>query len=320
MGVLTMMGLLSVLVTLSAAAFRCCCCLDLLYLDSTMIVELPSFTPSTSCRVESHPVPVTQAVTAVLNNVLHVCGGYADDGYQSACSSLTGGRWTVEPSMLEKRWQAASSIWPGHGLLVTGGSSKLGRVTLFGFGGSYAKQLSSTEYLSESGQWTPGPVLPVVMEGHCQVTADSDVIVTGGLGNGRIKASAYKLSTDRTGWTTLPSMTAPRQGHACVVYEGYLYAIGGASNKWGAAGTTVEKMELNTLTAWEAGPGLDTRFDGGQAIVYQVTIFLVYRDGKVMKLNTDGTDKWEEVADLGRTIGGRPVFPAPIVTPGAIGC
>ena len=40
-----------------------------------MIVELPSFTPLTSCPVESHPVPVVYAVTAVLNNGLLVCGG-----------------------------------------------------------------------------------------------------------------------------------------------------------------------------------------------------------------------------------------------------
>jgi len=79
-------------------------------------------------------------------------------------------------------------------------------------------------------------------------------------------------------------------------------------------------MKLTSLTKWEAGPALDTDtdFSYGQAIVYQDTIFLVYADGKVMKLNTE--DKWEEVTDLGRDIGLRPVFPAPIVTPGAIGC
>merc|ERR1712086_730752 len=113
---------------------------DLLYLDSTMIVELPSFTPFTSCPVDSYPIPGVQvAVTAVLNNRLLVCGG-ADSGYyyQSACYSLTGrlltgGRWTEEAGMVEWRGEVASSIWPGHGLLVTGGWN----------GNDY---LSSTEY------------------------------------------------------------------------------------------------------------------------------------------------------------------------------
>ena len=85
--------------------------------------------------------------------------------------------------------------------------------------------------------------------------------------------------------------------------------------------TTVEKMKLTSLTKWEAGPELKPYpydlFYESQAIVYQDTIFLVYRDGKVVKLNTE--DKWEEVTDLGH-IGSKPVFPAPVVTPGAIGC
>merc|ERR1712086_1022492 len=163
---------------------------DLLYLDSTMIVELPSFT---SCPVDSHPEPVIYAVTAVLNNRMMVCGG----AYQSACYSLTGGSWTEEPGMLEKRAFAASSIWPGHGLLVTGGDNGDDR-------------LSSTEYLStSSGQWTPGPVLPVVMRWHCQVTAGSDVIITGGDGTIEL-ASAYKLSADGSSWTSLPNMATTR--------------------------------------------------------------------------------------------------------------
>merc|ERR1739838_750485 len=132
---------------------------------------------------------------------------------------------------------------------------------------------------------------------HCQVTVGPDVIIAGGWGNGYL-ASAYKLSTDDR-WTTLPSMTTARFGHACVVHQDYLVVIGG----FGAA-TTVEKIKLSSLTEWEAGPGLDTDFNGGQAIVYQDTIFLVYKEGKVVKLNTEG-DKWEAVADLGY-IGRRP--------------
>merc|ERR1712106_257679 len=272
--VLTIMGLLSVLVTLSAAAFSVDHVqaelqvsevqvswltnasmeevseisiqqpeINLLYLDSTTVVELPSFTPLTSCPVESHPVPVIWAVTGVLNTGLLVCGGYDADAraFQSACYSLTGGSLKEEPSMLDKRGAAASSIWPGRGLLVTGG-------------GNDNYPLSSTEYLSASDQWTSGPVLPVGMLSHCQVTAGPDVIITGGW-NGNSLAGAYKLSTDDS-WATLPSMTTARHGHACVVHQDYLVVIGG----WGAAATTVEKIKLSSLTEWEAGPGLDTGF------------------------------------------------------------
>ena len=50
-------------------------CLELLYLDSTIIVELPSFTPFTSCPVDSYPVSASGAVTDVLNKRVLVCGG-----------------------------------------------------------------------------------------------------------------------------------------------------------------------------------------------------------------------------------------------------
>jgi len=268
-----------------------------------MIVELPSFTPLTSCPVDSYPAMdqwgVSSAVTAVLNNRLLVCGGYDAGKELSACYSLTGSSWTQDAAMLEKRMGAASSIWPGLGLLVTGGAS--GGVTL-----------SSTEYLSASGQWTPGPVLPEAMVWHCQVTAGPDVIITGGTGNSGYLASAYKLSTDGSSWIQLPSTAFVRNGHGCVVHQDYLYVIGGRHPV-----RSVEKMKLTSLTKWEAGPELDASFEYGQAIVYQDTLFLVYDEGKVVKLNTE--DKWEEIADLGYD-GYRAVFPAPIVTPGAIGC
>ena len=106
-------------------------------------------------------------------------------------------------------------------------------------------------------------------------------------------------------------MEFPKSGHACVVHKRFLYAIGGRIK-----GTRVDRMKLSNNT-WETGPRLDTLFYYGQAIVYQDTLFLVYREGKVVKLNTE--DKWEVVADL-VNIGDRRVFPAPIVTPGAIGC
>ena len=103
--------------------------------------------------------------------------GYDDaDDSQSACYSLTqstyrqtGGRWLPVRGMQEKRAYAASSYWPGHGLLVTGGRN--GYVTL-----------SSTEYLSTFyGERTPGPVLPEEIAGHCQVTVGPDVIITGNI-------------------------------------------------------------------------------------------------------------------------------------------
>ena len=66
----------------------------------------------------------------------------------------------------------------------------------------------------------------------------------------------------------------------------------------------MEKLSLATMT-WEAGPSLPSEFYDGTALVYQHTIYLVYKDGRVVKLNTE--DQWEDVArvgNLGRDIHG----------------
>ena len=106
-------------------------------------------------------------------------------------------------------------------------------------------------------------------------------------------------------------MANGRHGHACVVSQGHLYAIGG----YGAR-TLVERMDLATYT-WETMPGLDTDFTLGQALVYDDTVYIVYwQTGLVLRLSNS---KWVEVATVGG-IGLRPVYPAPLVTQDTLGC
>jgi hypothetical protein len=55
----------------------------------------------------------------------------------------------------------------------------------------------------------------------------------------------------------------------------------------------------------------------GQALVHKSTIYVVYRDGRVLKLNTAG--RWEDVTNIG-DIGNWEVNPAPVVSAGIMGC
>ena len=234
--------------------------------------------------------------------------GYSGGSYQSSCHSLVGGVWTSQPRMQKKIYAAAASM-TDDGLLVTGG-----------WDGSYH---SSTEYFS-SGQWVSGPALPVTMYNHCQVTVGTVVIVTGsgivtvqivlviiifigGYTSSKL-ASVYKLQAGV--WTRLPDMARARYAHSCEVVGGHLFVMGGDG-----AGA-VEMMNISTQK-WQPGPELAKSFSSGQAVVYRSTLFLVSREGKVVKL-TDAA-KWEDVANIG-PIGTRPVFPAQVVTAGVLGC
>ena len=52
---------------------------DLLYLGDSNIVELPSFSPVTSCSVKPHPVSgLRYAVTGIVDGEIMVCGGQCD--------------------------------------------------------------------------------------------------------------------------------------------------------------------------------------------------------------------------------------------------
>ena len=51
---------------------------DLLYLNSSLILELPSFSPS-NCNVPAHPEGVVQAaISGLVNGNIMICGGEAN--------------------------------------------------------------------------------------------------------------------------------------------------------------------------------------------------------------------------------------------------
>ena len=133
-------------------------------------------------------------------------------------------------------------------------------------------------------------------------------IFIGGYNAGNL-ASVYKLHHSE--WKQLPDMKHARRGHSCVLVDGQLFVIGGYG-----ADKSVEVMDVSSGT-WRDGPSLDGSHIYGQAVVHDSVLYVLYKDGKVVKL-TDGK-KWEDVASIG-SIGTRPVNPPPLVTAALLGC
>ena len=111
-------------------------------------------------------------------------------------------------------------------------------------------------------------------------------------------------------WSRLSEMAQARDQHACVAMEVNFYMIGGYGTQF-----SMEIMKISTKER-KAGPRLDKGYSGGQAVVHNSSIYLVYKEGNVRKLTPDG---WEVVAHVG-WIGWRPVYPAPLVTADILGC
>ena len=102
-----------------------------------------------------------------------------------------------------------------------------------------------------------------------------------------------------------------RYGHACELWKGELIVMGGDGAK-----TSVEIFSISTKQ-WRTGPTLTSKFAWGQTIIFQSTLYLVNREGQVVKLTDE--QNWQNAVNIGN-IGSREVFPAPIVSPAMIGC
>ena len=134
----------------------------------------------------------------------------------------------------------------------------------------------------------------------------------GGYNEGNL-ASVYKLESGVR--TRLEDIKHSRRGPSCLRMGGEIFVIGGSG-----AEKTVEVLNISSQT-WREGPPLPADHYSGQAIVYHSVLYVlnwdvIKGDGTVVKLTEGG--EWENVADM--VIGRRQVYPAPLVTPGTVGC
>jgi len=261
---------------------------DLLLLDSTKrarVLQLPSFSPLPGCSVPTYPLTVVDTVSGLLDGHLTLCGGL-----------LRLEEWGMDIHTCIENLQTKCRFQ--HDQHGPGGYS----------GDSV---LQTTEIGNIFGVWVEGPPLPLPSYLHCQVTVGSTVFILGGANEYENYATAYKLGENE--WVGLPNMTRSRASHACAVLDNSIYVIGGEG-----AETSVERLDLSSLT-WNTEPSLPSGagFYGGQAVVYNSTIYLIHWDGKVYKLY--GDPHMELVTSLPQ-IGYRSTFPTPLVSATDIGC
>ena len=93
--------------------------------------------------------------------------------------------------------------------------------------------------------------------------------------------------------------------------DNHIYVLGGTEL------SSTEIMDLTTNT-WTSGPELPRDFKNGQAITYQDSLYAIFTQGTVYKLDDDKAG-WTKVA-TGRYIGSRPVNPALVVDEDILHC
>src|SRR5205807_2502004 len=88
------------------------------------------------------------------------------------------------------------------------------------------------------GTWSSTTAYPAPRAGHTSVACNGFLYVLGGANNnpdtGKLNdvqfASINASGAVDNDWTPTSSFTTPRDGHASVAYNGYLYVLGGASS------------------------------------------------------------------------------------------
>jgi len=298
----------------------------LLYLGSKTL-QLPSLSPIPGCTAPPHPdanCNVEYAVTGLVGGKVFACGGNSLDPWTchsgfnslvdehvslSTCHSLHEGVWSPEPDMREKRaWAAGSPTLTG--MLVTGGWD--------GYG-----YLSSTELYN--GEWLAGPDLPRPLNGHCQLTVGTSVVVTGGYNDrdGWL-SSVFLLDMEVGVWIRLTGMKEKREAHSCAEFNGEVVVMGGYNGgggnfETGSGMTSVEILNLSTRQ-WRQGPSLPSGVKYGMSAVHDNTIYLTQAGSESQVFSLSGLDaEWQEVAEIGE-LGIRTVFPPPIVSRDILGC
>lgn len=108
----------------------------------------------------------------------------------------------------------------------------------------------------------------------------SRIFLIGGVddSNNNLK-TVYYLNEENTNpqglrWWKHSTMNEPRRGAACVVYQGIIYVIGGATANTGITPTnTVTYLEPNS-TVWQVGTSCKLERFGGRAIVFNDLLYV----------------------------------------------
>ena len=112
-----------------------------------------------------------------------------------------------------------------------------------------------------------------------------------------------------TGWTRKASLYLTRYAHACALDGKFLYIIGGQHE-----GDFIRSTEILDLETWtlQSGSAMPLGTYNGQALAYNGSIYSLFRNGKVFRLDK-GENDWTKGISID-SVGSRPVYPAPVVS------
>ena len=231
-------------------------------------------TTSAWAATTSLPAATNYATSVAYNGYLYEIGGntgsvIATVDYAPINANGTIGSWTATTS-LPAATEAATSVVYDNYVYEIGGYTSAAVATV-----DYAP-INSNGTL---GAWTATTSLPVATQSATSVVYDNYVYEIGGYTTAATTAVVDYAPINSNGtigsWTATTSLPATTGNATSVIYNGYVYEIGGC-NSWCTSIATVDYAPINTngtLGAWTATTSLPAVADAATSVVYNGYVY-----------------------------------------------
>ncbi|HEU5004945.1 MAG TPA: hypothetical protein VFT49_02540 [Candidatus Saccharimonadales bacterium] len=215
---------------------------------------------STSANNLPQALALHSAVT--LNGYVYVLGGLNGTPqstvyYAKVNQDGSLGSWSTNTNVLPQGLETFSAVAANGYIYTLGGYNSGGKSTVY-----YAKLNAD----GSTGTWqTNTNALPAISYDNTSVTVNGYIYVLGGYNSGVQSVVYYaKINSDNSlgSWTTASNaLPSARYRHSSIVYNGYIYALGGYDS-----GSTVQS------TVYYASVSGMTRNSGQESIADQLTV------------------------------------------------
>jgi N-acetylneuraminic acid mutarotase len=232
--------------------------------------------------------------SVVCNGYLYVIGGSSsgsnwsnDVQYIAINSNGTIGTWSATTSFTTAREGHTSVVYNGY-LYVIGGNG-----TLVGY--LHSVQFAPINSDGTIGAWSATTSFTTARRSHTSVAYNGNLYVIGGYsGYSGYNGSYFNnvqyapINSDGTvgAWSATTSFATARCSHTSVVYNGYLYVIGGATGS--GPRNDVEVAPINsdgTIGTWSATTSFTTAREGHTSVVYNGYLYVIGGQGSSGDLN-----------------------------------
>ncbi len=171
------------------------------YVSSIEVIDLEE--KYSNCTLNSdYPIEDAWMTVGIVDGVIKSCASVfdGDDCYDY---DPTTGSWTVSTSLLTRRSETRSSFIDGV-WLVSGDS-------IADYDDPYHENSLTTEIWTGT-EFEEGPLLPIGMWNHCQLTVNLTHVF---FADTRVTGRAFLLDWYSQTWTELPPMTVEREDMSC---------------------------------------------------------------------------------------------------------